>query len=63
MKFVCLFINQKTNERIQKEFTEEEMNKVLGSFIADRAIARGETNTTYIEKGTSYKVLIKYLKN
>jgi len=62
MKFVCLFINQKTNERITREFNEEEMNKVLGSFIADRAIERGETNTTYIEKGTSYKVLIKYLK-
>jgi len=62
VKFVCLFINKRTNERTTKEFTKEEMDKYLGEYVTDRAISRGETNTTYIQKGDAYKVQIKYLK-
>lgn len=62
MKFVCLFINKRTNERNEKEFTKEEMDKYLGAYVTDRAIKLGQTNTTYIQKGDAYKVLIKYLK-
>ena len=62
MIFNCLFINKRTNERTTKMFTEEEMNKYLGSYVTDRAIKRGETNTTYVQGGDSYKDQIKYLK-
>ena len=61
-KFECLFINKRTNERINKEFTVEEIDKYLGEYVKDRAIKRGETNTTVIKRGDSWKVLIKYLR-
>lgn len=62
MKFVCLFINKRTNERIQKEFTKEEIDKYLGQYTTDRAIKLGQTNTTVIKRKDSWKVLVKYLK-
>ena len=62
MKFVCMFINKRTNERKQKEFTEEEIDKYLGEYVTERAIDRGQTNTTVMKKGDAYKVLVKYLK-
>ena len=62
MKFNCLFINKRTNERINKEFTVEEIDKYLGEYVKDRAIKRGAPNTTVIKRGDSWKVLIKYLR-
>ena len=63
MKFNCLFINKRTNERINKEFTEKEIDKYLGDYVKERAVKRGETNTTAIKRGDHWKVLVKYLKN
>lgn len=60
--FSCLFINKRTNERTTKMWTEEEITKYLGSYVTDRAIRVGETNTTYVQGSDSYKVQIKYLK-
>ncbi len=62
MKFNCLFINKRTNERKQKDFTKEEIDKYLGEYVTERAIDRGQTNTTVMKKGDAYKVLVKYLK-
>ena len=62
MKFNCLFINKRTNERINKEFTEAEIDKYLGDYVKDRAIKRGQTNTTVIKRKDAWKVLVKYLK-
>ena len=62
MKFNCLFINKRTNERINKEFTEAEIDKYLGDYVKERAVNRGQTNTTVMKKGDAYKVLVKYLK-
>ena len=63
MKFNCLFINKRTNERINKEFTEKEIDKYLGDYVKEREVKRGETNTTVIKRGDHWKVLVKYLKN
>ena len=63
MKFSTLLVNQKTNERNEKIFTEEELKKIVGDFVISRAIDRGETNTTIINNGQTYKMYIKYLKN
>ena len=62
MKFNCLFINKRTNERINKEFTEAEIDKYLGDYVKERAVKRGETNTTVVKRGDHWKVLVKYLK-
>lgn len=62
MKFNCLFINKRTNERINKEFTKDEIDKYLGFYVTDRAIKRGQTNTTVIKRKDAWKVLVKYLK-
>ena len=62
MKFKCLFINKRTNERINKEFTVAQIDKYLGEYIKDRAIKRGETTTTVIKRGDNWKVTIKYSK-
>ena len=62
MKFNCLFINKRTNERKTKEFSKEEIDKYLGEYVTERAIERGQTNTTIMKKGDAYKVLVKYLK-
>ena len=45
-----------------KEFTKEEIDKYLGEYVTERAIDRGQTNTTVMKKGDAYKVLVKYLK-
>ena len=63
MKFNCLFINKRTDERINKEFTEAEIDKYLGDYVKDRAIKRGQTNATVVKRGDHWKVQIKYLQN
>ena len=62
MKFNCVFTNKRTNKKISKDFTVKEIDKYLGEYIKDRAIKRGETTTTVIKRGDSWKVLVKYLK-
>lgn len=62
MKFNCLFINKRTNERKTKEFSKEEIDKYLGEYVTERAIERGQTNTTVMKKGDAYKVQVKYIK-
>jgi len=57
-----MFINKRTNERKQKEFTEEEIDKYLGDYVKERAVNRGQTNTTVVKRGDHWKVLVKYLK-
>ena len=43
--------------------TEKEIDKYLGDYVKERAVKRGETNTTVIKRGDHWKVLVKYLKN
>ena len=62
MKFNCVFTNKRTNKKINKDFTVKEIDKYLGEYIKDRAIKRGETTTTVIKRGDSWKVLVKYIK-
>ena len=62
MKFICLLINKRTNAKISKDFTVKEINNYLGEYIKDRAIKRGETTTTVIKRGDSWKVKVSYLK-
>ena len=62
MKFNCVFTNKRTNKKINKDFTVKEIDQYLGEYIKDRAIKRGETTTTVIKRGDSWKVLVKYLK-
>ena len=62
MKFNCLFINKRTNEHKTKEFSKEEIDKYLGEYVTERAIERGQTNTTVMKKGDAYKVQVKYIK-
>ena len=62
MKFNCLFINKRTNERINKEFTEEEIDKYLGDYVKERAVKLSQINTTVVKRGDHWKVLVKYLK-
>ena len=62
MKFNCLTTNKRTNKKISKDYSVKEIDKYLGEYIKDRAIKRGETTTTVIKRGDSWKVLVKYLK-
>jgi hypothetical protein len=62
MKFNCLTTNKRTNKKISKNYSVKEIDKYLGEYIKDRAIKRGETTTTVIKRGDSWKVLVKYLK-
>ena len=62
MKFNCDFTNKRTNKKISKDYSVKEIDKYLGEYIKDRAIKRGETTTTVIKRGDSWKVLVKYLK-
>ena len=62
MKFVCLFINKRTNERKSKEFTKAEIDKYLGEYVTERAINRGQTNTTVVKRGDHWKVQVKHLR-
>ena len=62
MKFNCLFINKRTNAKISKDYSVKDIDKYLGEYIKERAIKRGETTTTVIKRGDSWKVLVKYSK-
>ena len=62
MKFNCLTTNKRTNKKISKDYSVKEIDKYLGEYIKDRAIKRGETTTTVIKRGDSWKVLVKYSK-
>jgi len=62
MKFNCLTTNKRTNKKISKDYSVKEIDKYLVEYINDRAIKRGETTTTVIKRGDSWKVLVKYLK-
>ena len=62
MNFNCLVNNKRTNESKTKEFTKEEIDKYLGEYVTERAIERGQTNTTVMKKGDAYKVQVKYIK-
>ena len=62
MKFNCVFTNKRTNKKINKDITVKEIDQYLGEYIKDRAIKRGETTTTVIKRGDSWKVLVKYSK-
>ena len=61
-KFECVFINKRTNEHINKEFTVAQIDKYLGEYIKDRAIKRGHTTTTVVKRGDNWKVTITYSK-
>ena len=62
MRFKCVFTNKRTNKKINKDFTVKEIDQYLGEYIKDRAIKRGETTTTVIKRGDSWKVKVSYLK-
>lgn len=62
MRFVICMINSLDGSRIDKELSEEELTKMVGQFIVSRAVERGQTNTTMIVKGQSYKMQIKAVK-
>jgi hypothetical protein len=62
MKFKCVFVNKRTNEIINKDFTVPQIDKYLGEYIKDRAIKRGHTTTTVIKRGDNWKVTINFLK-
>ena len=63
MKFRCLWIRQSDNNRKEVDYTEQELSAIVGTFVVDRAIELGETNTTVINQAKTYKLFIKYLKN
>ena len=58
MKFKCVFVNKRTNEIINKDFSVDQIDKYLGEYIKDRAIKRGHTTTTVIKRGDNWKVTI-----
>jgi len=62
MRFVICMINSLDGSRIDKELSEEELTKMVGQFIVSRAKDVGQTNTTMIVKGQSYKMQIKAIK-
>ena len=62
MKFNCLFVNKRTNEHINKDYSIKDIDKYLGEYIKDRAIKRGHTTTTVIKRGDNWKVTITYSK-
>ena len=62
MKFKCVFVNKRTNEIINKDFTVAQIDKYLGEYIKERAIKRGYTTTTVIKRGDNHKCIITYIK-
>ena len=62
MRFVICMISSLDGSREDKELSEEELTKMVGSFIVSRAKDVGQTNTTMIVKGQSYKMQIKAIK-
>ena len=64
MSYHCLLINQKTNERKELVYSnEEELVKIVGDYVVSRARELGQTSTTIINKGTTFKMLINYIPN
>jgi hypothetical protein len=62
MRFVICMISSLDGSREDKELSEEELTGMVGSFIVSRAKDVGQTNTTMIVKGQSYKMQIKAIK-
>jgi len=62
MRFVICMISSLDGSRVDKELSEEELTGMVGSFIVSRAKDVGQTNTTMIVKGQSYKMQIKAIK-
>jgi len=62
MRFVICMISSLDGSRQDKELSEEELTGMVGSFIVSRAKDVGQTNTTMIVKGQSYKMQIKAIK-
>lgn len=64
MSYFCLFINQETNERREVQYTnEEELIKIVGDNVVNRARELGQTSTTIINDNITFKVLINYRRN
>ena len=63
MRFVICMISSLDGSREDKELSEEELTGMVGSFIVSRAKDVGQTNTTMIVKGQSYKMQIKAIKS
>lgn len=64
MSYHCLLINQKTNERKELVYSnEEELVKIVGDYVVSRARELGQTSTTIINNGTTFKMLINYRPN
>ena len=62
MRFVICMISSLDGSREDKELSEEELTGMVGSFIVSRAKDVGQTNTTMIVKGQSYKMQIKAIQ-
>jgi len=62
MRFSVVLISSLNGERQDREYTEKELTAIVGSYVVSRAVKLGQTNTTIIIKGTSYKMQIKHLK-
>ena len=63
MRFSCLWIRPDDNKRIAKTYSKEELTAIVGDYVVSRAIERSETNTSVINQGRTWKIMIKYLKN
>lgn len=64
MSYHCLLINQKTNERKELVYSnEKELVKIVGDYVVSRARELGQTSTTIINSGTTFKMLINYRPN
>ena len=62
MKFAITMTSSLDGQRQDKEMTEEQLNGLVGSYVVSRAKENGQTNTTIIIKGTSYKMQIAVIK-
>ena len=62
MKFAVTMTSSLDGKREDKEMTEAELEALVGSYVVSRAKANGQTNTTIIIKGASYKMQIAVIK-
>lgn len=62
MKFFTVLTNTMTHERKDKEMTQQELTSIVGEYVVSRAVELGQTNTTIINKGQTYKMQIKAVK-
>ena len=62
MKFAITMTSSLDGQRQDKEMTEEQLTGLVGSYVVSRAKENGQTNTTIIIKGTSYKMQIAVIK-